>query len=95
MVGRHILSVYQCVFDDLFKNGIDFFIFFYFNQCFDQCYCKSREVHGFGNLHCEKHFKLSSDLFSDYAARKASSVDLLCCYSCNKCLEYYLHFFHL
>ena len=93
MVGRYVLPIYPCVFDDLFKNGIDFCIVFDFNQCFDQCYCKSGKVHGFGNLHCVKHFKLLSDLFSHYAAKKAHCVSCLSCYPCNKCLEYYLHFF--
>ena len=93
MVGRYILSVYRCVLDDLFKNGIDFCIVFNFNQCFDQCYCKSGTVHVFGKLHCVKHFKLLSNLFSHYATRKASCVNRLCSYPCSKCLEYYLHFF--
>ena len=93
IVGRYILSVCRCVFDYLFKNSIDFCIVFNFNQCFDQCYCKSEKVHGFGNLHCEKHFKLLSDLFSDYAEVKANSVNRFCCYLFHKCLECYLHFF--
>ena len=94
MVGRCVLCACRCIFDDLFKKGIDFCIVFDFNQCFDQCYCKSGKVHGFGNLHCVKHFKLLSGLFSHYAARKAHCVKRLCCNPCNKCLQYYLRFFN-
>ena len=83
MVGRYVLYVYRCVFLDLFKNGIDFCIVSDFNQCFDQCYCKSGKVYGFDNLYCVKHFKLLSDLFSHYTAIKTHCVNRLCCYPCN------------
>ena len=65
------------------KTVLTFAQFFDFNQCFDQCYCKSGKVHGFDNLHCEKHFKLLSDLFSHYTAIKSHCVNLLCCYHSN------------
>ena len=36
MVCKYIMSVCRCIFDDFSKNGIDFCIFFDFNQCFQR-----------------------------------------------------------
>ena len=61
MFARNLLSVCQCVIEDLEKNKIDFYYVHdsvVHNNYLDlknTCFCKSKRLHGFGEYYCEKH----------------------------------------
>ena len=101
MFARYLLSVCQCVIEDLEKNKIDFDYVhdsFVRNNYFDlknTCFCKSKRLHGFGEYYCEKHEQILIKYYSFYACKQSSKA---CVHSnglsCNSCFNYYNFFMY-
>ena len=95
--ARYLLSVCQCVIEDL---DLDFYYFHgsvVRNNYFDlknTCFCKSKRLHGFGEYYCEKNEELLIKYYSFHACRQSSKV---CLHSdglfCNSCFNYYKSFY--
>ena len=102
MFARYLLSVCQCVIEDLEKNKIDFDYVhdsFVRNNYFDlknTCFCKSKRLHGFGEYYCEKYEQVLIKYYSFHACRQSSKA---CVHSdglsCNNCFNYYKFFYLL
>ena len=69
MVRRYILSVCQCVIDDLYKWNTDFNFLsdsVVFNDHLDlrnNCTCRSRKAHSFGYIYCRRHKRVINQVF--------------------------------
>ena len=95
MVSKYILSVSQCVFDDLYKKKISFNYVsdsVVFNDCHDlrnNCSYKSVKLHSLGYLYCRKHNEILTKCFS-YVCKNASrfcgDISII---ACNEYFDYY------
>ena len=101
MVRRYILSVCQCVIDDLYKRSTDFnylsdsAIFNDYHNFRNNCMCGSRKAYSFGYIYCRRHKELLITFFSYDTCTTASK---LCFHrprvACNECLGFY-HLYYL
>ena len=101
MVRKFILSISQCVVDDLYKKKILFKYVsesVFFNDYHDlrnNCSCRSRKAHSFKYLCCYRHEEVLLKLFSYDVCRSAKRF---CSHrsktACSKCFDYYkLYYF--
>lgn len=94
MIRRYVLSVCQCVIDDLYKQKVPFVYIadsVVYNDCRNlsyNCSCKSERFHGFGELYCPKHEELLNKFFSFDVCRNLTCICLNRSTACDYCFDY-------
>ena len=97
---NYILSVCQCVINDLFIHGLHFHYVSDsachndYHDMRNSCRCNSGKLHHYGLLYCLKHLEVLQKLFSYDVCRRATRF---CSHksgaACKDCYHYFKYFY--
>ena len=100
MVRRYILSVCECVTDDLYKRNTDInyfsdsVVFNDYHNLRNNCMCRSGKAHSYGYIYCHRHKELLIKFFS-YDTCKTTRK--FCSHrprvACNECFDFYILYY--